>query len=156
MRHLQHNLTTTTDIRKLVHKLRTRTSEPMSTATCTIRTTYTWPQTKPTYTSRGKNRWIAAKQQPDSQHHDKTDKSKPRPLHKYHHLTTTLHLTLKMTTAQVVQTSVRVRAVFKKAVVVTITPKVINEWQSCFAHSKKLTSTHFLTIYFMFVFNHII
>ena len=26
--------------------------------------------------------------------------------HKYHHLTTTLHLTLKMTTAQVVETSV--------------------------------------------------
>ena len=30
-----HKLPTTTDIRKLEHKLRTRTSEPMSTATCT-------------------------------------------------------------------------------------------------------------------------
>ena len=39
-------------------------------------------------------------------HHDKTDQSKARPEAQYHHLTTTLHLTLKMTTAQVVETSV--------------------------------------------------
>ena len=56
MRHLQHKLPTATDIRKLVHKLRTRTSEPMSTATCTLQTTHTWPQTKPT-----NNRWIENK-----------------------------------------------------------------------------------------------
>ena len=42
----------------------------------------------------------------DQSHHDKTDQSKPGQRHKHHHLTTTLHLTLKITTAQVVETSV--------------------------------------------------
>ena len=44
----------------------------------------------------------------DQSHHNKTDQSNPNPnqRHKYHHLTTTFHLTLKMTTAQVVETSV--------------------------------------------------
>ena len=43
----------------------------------------------------------------DQSHHDKTDQSKPGPeADKCHHLLNTLHLTLKMTTAQVVKTSV--------------------------------------------------
>ena len=51
MCHLQYKLPTTTHIRKLVHKLRTRISELMSTATCTLQMTHTWTQTKPT------NKW---------------------------------------------------------------------------------------------------
>ena len=42
----------------------------------------------------------------DQSHHDKTAHSKPRPGILYSHLTTTLHLTLKMTTVQIVETSV--------------------------------------------------
>ena len=41
----------------------------------------------------------------DQSCHDKTDLSEPE-IFKYHQLTTTLHLTLKMTTAQAVETSV--------------------------------------------------
>ena len=43
---LQHKLPTMTDIRKLVNKLRRRTSDPMPTTTWTLQTTHTWPQTK--------------------------------------------------------------------------------------------------------------
>ena len=42
--------------------------------------------------------------------------------HKYHHLTTTLHSTLKMTTAQVVKTSVTNNSLSKDTLTRTITP----------------------------------
>ena len=65
--HLQHKLPTTTDVRKLVHKLRTRTSEPMSTATCILQTTHTWHDLK--RKRQTNNGWIErTKQQPTNQY----------------------------------------------------------------------------------------
>ena len=42
-----HKLSTTTGIRKLLHKLRTRTSEPMPNLSAPYKRPHTWPQTKP-------------------------------------------------------------------------------------------------------------
>ena len=92
-------------------KLRTRTSELMSTSTCTLQMTSNETDKQTIDGSK-----ITAKQQPTNKYNfqvlatnhitTKSDQSKPRQRHKYHHLTMTLHLTLKMTTAQVVETSV--------------------------------------------------
>ena len=85
MRHLQHKLPSTTDIRKLVHKLRKRTSEPMSTATCTLQTTYynlkrnqqTIDGSKITATTTDQSVQLSSFD--DQSHHDKNDLSEPRP-----------------------------------------------------------------------------
>ena len=56
--------------------------------------------------------------------HDKTDQSKPwmiRGINNHdHHLTMTLHLTLKMTTAQVVETSVFLKTTFTRTIMLII------------------------------------
>ena len=111
MRHLQHKLPTTTDIRKLVHgKLRTRTTEPTPTATSTLRTAHTWPQTKPTYLTSNNSRiennsktttnHLQLSRFDDQLHRDKKTLTNLNhdQRYKFHHLTTTLHLNLKMTT----------------------------------------------------------
>ena len=99
-----------------IHKLRTRTSEPMSTATCTLQVTHTvhdlkWNQqtingSKITATINDQS--LQLSRFDDQSHQDKTDLSESRPetYCKYRHLTMTLQLTLRMTTAQVVETSV--------------------------------------------------
>ena len=61
-----------------------RTSEPMSTATCILQTTNTWPQTKPTNNRRIENlnsktttdQSLQRSRFDDQSHHDKTGQSK--------------------------------------------------------------------------------
>ena len=95
----------------LMYKLRTQTqnknSELMSTPTCTLQTTHTdLKQNRQANNRQIKNNSKTTTNQllqlsrfDDQSHHEKTDQSKPRPArHKYQHLMTALHLTLKMTT----------------------------------------------------------
>ena len=93
MCHLQHKLPTMTVIRKLVHKLRTKTSEPMSKQLPAPYKQLTHA-TSNRHTSTNYNFHVLAT------NHITTKLTNPNrnQRHKYHNLMTTLHLTLKMST----------------------------------------------------------
>ena len=108
MRHLQHKLPPTTEIRKLMQKLRTRTSEPMSIATYTLQTTSNDAnkQNGSKITAIATEQSLQLSRFDDQSHLDKQTYQNQDQSHKYHHPTMTLPLPLKTTTAQVVETSV--------------------------------------------------
>ena len=81
-------------------------SEPMSTATCILQTIHTWPQTKPTNKRIENNSETTIDNLLELSRFDNQSVINPNEdqKHKYWHLLmTSLHLTLKMTTAHVSQ-----------------------------------------------------
>ena len=115
MRHLQHNLPTTTVIRRLIHKLRTMTSVWTDVNSCLHLTNDSCIDNLKWNRQTIDASKITAKQQTTNHYNfyvlttnnitKKLTNPNQAQRHKYHHLTTTLHLTLKRTNAQVVETS---------------------------------------------------
>ena len=111
MWHSQYELIPTNHTGKLVYKLRTQTSQHMPTITCTVQTTGRWHQTQPNEqkTDRKNNNWLISKHVrvfPTNRITTKRTNHDHDQGRQCRHLTRPFHLILKMTTSQVVETSV--------------------------------------------------